>query len=679
MIYEPGTRFVNGVFKGGGAKGTAYAGALEAIKAHKVWFKSVAGASAGAITAALVASGMDPDEVKEAVPSGLKVAGAGKAKRAINAIFGEERSIFAGDGLRTWLDGLMRQKIGKQAAGPVTFAELFAATGIELYVVVMDLANGQPVVFCRRTTPGVEVAGAVVSSSAIPGAFPAGRGVFEASDNGTVIHQFVDGGSWANYPSFVFEDWSFRTWLHHQAEQSRTWDEAAWDEENKRPVVGFILGDPPTLEHRHPTGMVPLGRPRISPRFDQGPSYTATQPASYLFGSLLSSNGSRALISAAMAIWVTMSVITMPIALRRFAAWLHGVVPGPAYPIVLVVSLTVVLFAAVISIVVPLLLVAAGRLIADTVLPTVKAIMAVPTDVAPWVGIGNRSVVLRVPHGNIGTTQFDISDAVRDAAVTNANTEVTTQLEDPVMKARLEALLSGVTPAEAVPANVIAAVSLPNLAAPSRDRVSIVGFVVAAAMALLAGTLGWWVTNAVGTDALGRIVLFLVIGFVGVGAAVLYVSGHTERRAAGRAQLGITPAGVHGIKTAAVALALGVASLAGGYALSMSAMDHRSLTTTVGKVSTAMVKDGQNNYTIVVDGVAVAVTDSRHLRLGERVFVKTDSAGTSRLAGPIEGGRFGLSLGLSMLGIGLITSGLRRRSWVKRCKHLAAVAAGWAS
>ena len=42
---------VNGVFKGGGAKGLLYAGALEALAERGVWFRAVGGASAGAITA----------------------------------------------------------------------------------------------------------------------------------------------------------------------------------------------------------------------------------------------------------------------------------------------------------------------------------------------------------------------------------------------------------------------------------------------------------------------------------------------------------------------------------------------------------------------------------------------------------------------------------------------------
>jgi predicted acylesterase/phospholipase RssA len=54
---------VDGVFEGGGALGVAYAGALIALAQQGVWFQRVAGTSAGAITAALVAAGYNAVEI----------------------------------------------------------------------------------------------------------------------------------------------------------------------------------------------------------------------------------------------------------------------------------------------------------------------------------------------------------------------------------------------------------------------------------------------------------------------------------------------------------------------------------------------------------------------------------------------------------------------------------------
>lgn len=57
-----------GVFQGGGARGVAYAGALAALHARHHWFAAVAGSSAGAITAALVAAGLEPDRIRAETP-----------------------------------------------------------------------------------------------------------------------------------------------------------------------------------------------------------------------------------------------------------------------------------------------------------------------------------------------------------------------------------------------------------------------------------------------------------------------------------------------------------------------------------------------------------------------------------------------------------------------------------
>lgn len=54
---------IDGVFKGGGAAGVAYNGAVMALARNGVWFERVAGTSAGAITAALIAAGYNANEI----------------------------------------------------------------------------------------------------------------------------------------------------------------------------------------------------------------------------------------------------------------------------------------------------------------------------------------------------------------------------------------------------------------------------------------------------------------------------------------------------------------------------------------------------------------------------------------------------------------------------------------
>lgn len=60
-IYARPAIYVDGAFEGGGAKGLAYLGALHAAAHCGIWFKRVAGTSAGSITAALIAAGYRVD------------------------------------------------------------------------------------------------------------------------------------------------------------------------------------------------------------------------------------------------------------------------------------------------------------------------------------------------------------------------------------------------------------------------------------------------------------------------------------------------------------------------------------------------------------------------------------------------------------------------------------------
>lgn len=675
-------RLVNGVFKGGGAKGIAYAGALTAMRERGLWFRSVAGASAGAITAALIAAGMQPDELEAAVPEGLAATRAPKLQRIGKAIIGHATSVFESSGLRSWLDTTLAARIGKTDGSPVTFAELYAATGIELYVVAMDLSNGLPVVFCRRTTPLVEVAGAVTSSSAIPGAFPPGRGVFSSPADGAVVHQFVDGGTWANYPSFVFQDRSFRAWLRAATQALGHWteeDDEVWRQEAERPVVGFILGEPAPLERRQAVGLVPLKAAEVNRRFDQGPTYTSPQRGTYLMGAVLSSDWARLFVGLAMAVWVALSLATLPIAVRRFSTWLAGWAPDVVFPLLLVATLSLVAVAAVVAIGLVVALVLVGRLIADTLVPSVKALVGVPTDVAPWIGMGDDCVVLQVPHEGLATTDFAVTDAARTAAVAAAHGRVGAQLDDPVIRARLDALFDGV----AAPPERLTLAAAPPLEAVTPDRVSVSGVVAAVAATALIGGLGWWGANSASTGGIGLIVLAVLIGLLGGGVALLFVGGRAGVRSSTRSRFGVADAARPSGRVAAAAMAAGAALVALGAVLSIAAMSDRADDTTDAKVISAQQAapgSDDNIYVMQFDGadVRVALLSDRHLRLGEHVFVQFDEeAGTARLVGALDDGRFAIAVVCWMLGIGLITSGVRRRNWDTRCVRLGTLLDDW--
>jgi hypothetical protein len=222
-----------GVFAGGGAKGIAYSGALLAMKEQNCWFIGVAGASAGAITAALVASGLSPEEMENATDSALRQVQTGiwAGLRRLQKATG----YFPSDGLRVWLDDLFGTQVSRKTGTMhnVTFRQLHGATGIELNVVAADLSLRRQIIFSHIETPNCVVADAVVASSSIPFAFPSRLLQVPEVDDGKkqlYHHTVVDGGVWSNFPMFVFEDSAFRKRYHRDPE-----------EVDPGRVIGFLL------------------------------------------------------------------------------------------------------------------------------------------------------------------------------------------------------------------------------------------------------------------------------------------------------------------------------------------------------------------------------------------------------------------------------------------------------
>jgi predicted acylesterase/phospholipase RssA len=222
-----GKRLLAGVFEGGGAKGVGYAGALQALARHGWWFGAVAGASAGAITALLVAAGSRPGDLEAATLEGLGAVEKPSRPRGFRrlALTG---SYFDQRRLRRWLRARIAE--ASSAGGEASFEELWQATNIDLYVVAADVSAAQQIVFNRRITPKCSVVDAVIASAAIPGAFESGQlAIRDAGRARSYFHTVVDGGVWSNFPTFVFDDASFR--LIHELP------------ETPYPVLGFLLAE----------------------------------------------------------------------------------------------------------------------------------------------------------------------------------------------------------------------------------------------------------------------------------------------------------------------------------------------------------------------------------------------------------------------------------------------------
>ena len=280
------------MFEGGGAKGIAFSGALQAVREQHCWFSAVAGASAGAITAALVAAGLTVDEISSQAPQALRLLGEHLPKSGLRDRMRTTRAglrrlrkglgFFPTEELRDWLENCLDRQVRAYDVvpgeffdrydRPVTFIELFLATGIELNVVATDVSMGRQVVFDSLWTPQAAVSHAVMASAAIPGAFSpeplfvkVRKSVDGGDDGGIYSHLIVDGGVWSNFPMFVFEDHGYSEWRKDQVtdtvNEGRMWVADALgkrsarsdgrlvpsDADPHRPhfdrVVGFVLDE----------------------------------------------------------------------------------------------------------------------------------------------------------------------------------------------------------------------------------------------------------------------------------------------------------------------------------------------------------------------------------------------------------------------------------------------------
>jgi len=188
------TSYTNLVFEGGGVKGVAYVGALEVLEERGILAAvvAVAGTSAGAITASLVAAGYGPADLRTILMDlDLTTFEDGGLEGPFRLV--EDYGWYRGKAFLDWLEARLAAKLGR---GDVTFSQLQAATGRDLRVVATDLTTSRPQVFSPGLSPDVAVAEAVRMSMSIPFFFAA------VTQPGAV---YVDGGTVWNYPIEIFD------------------------------------------------------------------------------------------------------------------------------------------------------------------------------------------------------------------------------------------------------------------------------------------------------------------------------------------------------------------------------------------------------------------------------------------------------------------------------------------
>jgi NTE family protein len=192
------------VFEGGGARGIAFVGAIQAMEEEKVEWQRIAGTSAGAVIAALLASGYKSYEIRQHL-SELDFSKL-RGRTIMNRIpvFGSllelmfNLGIYKNDYLETWLDLLLSEK------GIKTFADLPYG---KLKIIASDVSNGQMLILpddldrYGMSPSDLNVSTAVMMSASIPFFF---RPVIWKSKDRKKSY-ILDGGLLSNFPIWIFD------------------------------------------------------------------------------------------------------------------------------------------------------------------------------------------------------------------------------------------------------------------------------------------------------------------------------------------------------------------------------------------------------------------------------------------------------------------------------------------
>jgi predicted acylesterase/phospholipase RssA len=244
------------VFEGGGAKGMAFVGALEAFEAAGHRPARVLGTSAGAITATSLAAGYTAEEMRQALevkvgdkpvfttflgePGGFTAeelrdgamarflaavdlpllpafAEQGFDRKLLQAMaatprlrnllsFVERGGWYDADAFINWLRGQL--DTGQDGSRPrryggMTLAEMHAVTGRELSLVAADAFDARMLVLNHRTAPDLPVVCAARMSMSVPllwqeVIWQPGWGAYRGRD--LAGHAVVDGGLISNFP-----------------------------------------------------------------------------------------------------------------------------------------------------------------------------------------------------------------------------------------------------------------------------------------------------------------------------------------------------------------------------------------------------------------------------------------------------------------------------------------------
>lgn len=189
--------YKNLVFEGGGVKGIAYAGALQVLQDSLILkdIDKVAGASAGAITATLVALGYTAEGIKIIVDN-MNLPMFEDNANPLNII--KTFGIYRGNYCLNWIKTMIEAQTEDKDS---TFRDLHQKGFKDLYIVASCWNNQSIYIFSFNNTPDVVVAEAVRASMSIPVLYDA----FQFTKGIDTTLYFQDGGVLLNLPIEIFD------------------------------------------------------------------------------------------------------------------------------------------------------------------------------------------------------------------------------------------------------------------------------------------------------------------------------------------------------------------------------------------------------------------------------------------------------------------------------------------
>lgn len=218
-------KMIDAVFEGGGVKGIGLVGAAAVIEERGYQWSNLAGTSAGAIVAALLAAGYSTSELRTIMMQldYHKFKDAGVLDRikyvgpVASLIF--EKGIYEGKFLETWLRDLLRKK------NKATFGKLIVKEfqdddryKFKLRVIASDISRGRLLTLPQDIRDygikpeDLDVAFAVRMSMSIPFFYEPVKQKYRGEDGKEQEVYIVDGGVLSNFPVWLFDSPGVPAW-----------------------------------------------------------------------------------------------------------------------------------------------------------------------------------------------------------------------------------------------------------------------------------------------------------------------------------------------------------------------------------------------------------------------------------------------------------------------------------